>query len=60
MALKQEKIYACGSSKSVALSARMVIGSDDERNPEYVPQELPPLPVLHVLPEPQPKRWRLA
>ena len=30
-------IYTRGRSKSVAPSARMVIGSDDERDPEYVP-----------------------
>ena len=34
---KQDRIYARGRSKSVASSARMVIGSDDERDPEYVP-----------------------
>ena len=37
MAPKQDRIYARGRSKSVAPSARMVIGSDDERDPEYVP-----------------------
>ena len=37
MTPKQDRIYACGQSKSVAPSARMVIGSDDERDPEYVP-----------------------
>ena len=36
MAPKQDRIYARGRSKSVAPSARMVIGSDDERDPEYV------------------------
>ena len=60
MAPKQDRIYARGRSKSVAPSTRMVIGSDDERDPEYVPQELPPLPMLHALPEPHPKMWRLA
>ena len=30
-------MYARGRSKSIARSARMVIGSDDERDPEYVP-----------------------
>ena len=34
---KQDRIYARGRSKSVAPSARMVINSDDERDPEYVP-----------------------
>ena len=37
MVLKQDQIYAHGRSKSVAPSARMVIGFDDERDPEYVP-----------------------
>ncbi|XP_027767504.1 LOW QUALITY PROTEIN: myristoylated alanine-rich C-kinase substrate-like, partial [Solanum pennellii] len=37
MAPKQDRIYASGRSKSVAPSACMVIGSDDERDPEYVP-----------------------
>ena len=37
MASKQDRIYARGRSKSVAPSARLVIGSDDERDPEYVP-----------------------
>ena len=37
MAPKQDQIYARGRSKSVAPSAGMVIGSDDERDPEYVP-----------------------
>ena len=37
MAPKQDRIYARGRSKSVAPSTRMVIGSDDERDPEYVP-----------------------
>ena len=36
MAPKQDRIYACGRSQTVALSARMVIGSDDERDLEYV------------------------
>ena len=60
MAPKQDRTYARGRSKSVAPSARMVIGSDDERDPEYVPQATPPLPVLRVLLEQHPKRWRPA
>ena len=36
MAPKQDRAYARGRSKSVALSARLIIGSDDERDPEYV------------------------
>ena len=60
MAPKQDRIYARGRSKSVSPFARMIIGSDDERDPEYVSQALPHLPVLHVLPEPHPKRWHPA
>ena len=37
METKKDRIYARGRSKSIAPSARMVIGSDDERDPEYVP-----------------------
>ena len=37
MAPKQDRIYARGRSKSVAPSERMIIDSDDERGPEYVP-----------------------
>ena len=37
MSPKQDRVYARGPSKFVAPSARMVIGSDDERDPEYVP-----------------------
>ncbi|TMW85002.1 hypothetical protein EJD97_023970 [Solanum chilense] len=37
MAPKQDRVYARGQSKSVAPSALLVIGSDDERDPEYVP-----------------------
>ena len=37
MAPKQDRIYARKRSSSVAPSARMIIGSDDERDPEYVP-----------------------
>ena len=36
-ARKQDRVYAHGRSKSVAPSARLVIGSDDEHDPEYVP-----------------------
>ena len=34
---KQDRSYARGRLKSIALSARLIIGSDDERDPEYVP-----------------------
>ena len=37
MAPKQDRVYASGRSKSVSPSARLVIGFDDERDPEYVP-----------------------
>ena len=57
MAPKQDRVYARGRSNLVALSACLVIGSDDERDPEYVPPALPPDPVLHVLLDPHPKRW---
>ena len=57
---KQDRVYARGRSKSVALSARLVIGSDDEHDPKYVPQDLPLQHELHVQPELRPKRWHLA
>ena len=37
MAPKQDQVYARGHLKSVAPSARLVIGSDDELDLEYVP-----------------------
>ena len=37
MAPKQDRIYTRGRSKSVTPSAHMVIDSNDERDPEYVP-----------------------
>ena len=37
MATKQDRVYARGRSKSFAPSAHMVIGSDDERDTDYVP-----------------------
>ena len=37
MAPKQDRFYARGHSKSFAPSVRLVIGSDDEHDPEYVP-----------------------
>ena len=37
MAPKQDRVNARGWSKSVAPSARLVIGFDDEHDPEYVP-----------------------
>ena len=37
MAPKQDRVYARGHSKSRSPSSRLVIGSDDELDPEYVP-----------------------
>ena len=37
MAPKQDRVYAHGRSKSVAPFSCLVIGFDDERDPEYVP-----------------------
>ena len=37
MVLKQDRFYASGRSKYVASSARLVIGSNDEHDPKYVP-----------------------
>ena len=54
MAPKQDRIYARGRSKSVASFALVVIGSDDERDPEYVPLGTSTPSELHVLPEPYP------
>ena len=36
MALKQDRFYARGNSKSIDPFARLVIGSNDEHDPEYV------------------------
>ena len=60
MVPKQDRIYERGRSKSVAPSAHMVIGSDDERDPEYMPPGTSaPSRSTHA-PEPHPRRWRLA
>ena len=37
IAPKQDRVYACGRSKYVAPSVRLVIGSNDEHDTEYVP-----------------------
>ena len=37
MAPKQDRTYARGRSKSVASFVHLIIGFDDERDPEYVP-----------------------
>ena len=60
MAPKQDRAYARGQSKSVAPSAHLIIGSDDERDPEYVPPgAFAPYHAARA-PEPHPRRWRLA
>ena len=60
MAPKQDRTYARGRSKSVAPSARLIIGSDDERDPEYVPPGTSaPSRAARAL-EPHPRWWRLA
>ena len=37
MALKQDIVYQRGRSKSVEISHRLIVQSDDDGNPEYVP-----------------------
>ena len=44
MAPKKDRVHARGRSKSVALSACLVIGSDDERDLKYVPPGTSTLP----------------
>ena len=41
MAPKQDRVYARGHLKFVALSPRLVIGLYDEHDPEYVPPGTP-------------------
>ena len=60
MAPKQDRVYARGQSKSVAPSFRLVIGSDDERDPDYVTPGTALQHEMHVQPELRPKRWRPA
>ena len=60
MAPKQDRTYARGRSKYVAPSARMVIGSDDERDPEYMPPGTSAPSRATRAPEPHPRRWRPA
>ena len=40
MAPKQDRVYTHGHSNYVALSACLVIGSDDEDDPEYAPTDI--------------------
>ena len=44
MAPKQDRAYACVRAKSVTPSVRLVISSDDEHDPEYVPPRTATLP----------------
>ena len=60
IAPKKDRVYARGRSKYVAPSARLVIDSDDERDPDYMPLGTFTPSKLYVLLEPHPKRWRLA
>ena len=60
MAPKQDRAYARGRSKYVAPSARLIIGSDDERDPEYVPPGISVPSRAARAPEPHPRWWRLA
>ena len=60
MAPKQDRVYVRGRSKSIALSAQLVIGSNYEHDPKKFPQALPLHHELHVLPELRPKRWHPA
>ena len=60
MAPKQDRVYARGRSKFVARLPVWSLVLIMSVTPSTCPQALPPLPVLHVPPEPHPKRWRLA
>ena len=60
MAPKQDRTYARGRSKSVAPSARLIIGSDDERDPEYVPPGTSTPSRVARAPRAHLKRWRPA
>ena len=61
MAPKPDLFYSRRRSKCVAPSRRMVIGSGDDHDPEYVPPGMhtPTRVVLGLLKE-CPKRWRPA
>ena len=56
MAPKKDQIYACGRSKSVAMSAHIVIGSDDERDPKHVPPGTSTLSCAARAPRATPKK----
>ena len=57
---KQDRVYARGHSMSITLFARLVKGSDDEHDPEYVLPAFPLHHELHVQLELRLKRWRPA
>ena len=54
MAPKQDRTYARGRSKFVAPSARLIIRSDDERDPEYMPPSTSAPSRATRAPEPHP------
>ena len=57
---KKDRTYARGRSKSVAPCARLIIRSDDERDPEYMPPGTSAPSRATRAPKPHPRRWRLA
>ena len=56
MAPKQDRIYARGRSKYVAPYACMVIGSDEKRDPGYVPPGTSPFSRVTRAPRATPKK----
>ena len=56
MAQKKDRVYTRGRLKSFAPSARLVIGSDDEREPEYVPPSTSTLSRAARAPKATPKK----
>ena len=60
MAPKQDRTYARGRSKSIASFARLIIGSDDEQDPEYVPPGTFAPSRAARAPRANPRRWRPA
>ena len=60
IAPKQDRTYARGRSKSVAPSARLIIGSDDEWDPEFVLVGTSAPSRAARAPVPHPRQWRPA